>query len=70
MTEQERAELWRLRMRWLGVYYVAVAGGVWHAKRYHDVTNVITAGTAAKLGEQIRHDYAALAMSGLPELAA
>jgi cytochrome P450 len=58
MTEQEYAELWRLRMRWLGIYHVARAGGVWCAKRYHDVTRVLTANTVAGLAEQIQNDYA------------
>lgn len=61
MTEQEYAELWRLRMRWLGVYHVARAGGVWCAKRYRDVTRVLTANTVAGLAEQIQDDYAGLA---------
>jgi hypothetical protein len=58
MTEQEYAELWRLRMRWLGIYHVALAEGVWRAKRYHDVTHILTANTLAGLAEQIQHDYA------------
>lgn len=61
MTEQEYAELWHLRARWLGVYHVALINGVWCAKRYHDVADGVTASTAAKLAEQIRHDYAQLA---------
>jgi len=61
MTEQENAELWRLRMRWLGIYHVAMADGVWCAKRYHDVTHVLTANTVGGLAEQIQHDYAELA---------
>jgi hypothetical protein len=60
MTRQEYAELCRLRMRWLGVYHVTRAEGVWRAKRYHDVTRVLTATTVAGLAEQIQNDYAAL----------
>ena len=40
---------------------VAMADGVWCAKRYHDVTHVLTANTVAGLAEQIQHDYAELA---------
>ena len=58
MTEQEYAELWRLRMRWLGIYHVALAEGVWCAKRYHHMTHVLTANTLAGLAQQIEHDYA------------
>jgi hypothetical protein len=58
VTEQDNAELWRLRMRWLGTYHVALADGVWRAKRYHDVTHVLTASTLAGLAEQIQNDYA------------
>jgi hypothetical protein len=58
VTEQDNAELWRLRMRWLGIYHVALADGVWRAKRYHDVTHVLTASTLAGLAEQIQNDYA------------
>jgi hypothetical protein len=58
MTDQEYAELWRLRMRWLGIYHVALAEGVWRAKRYRDATHVLTANTLAGLAEQIQHDYA------------
>ena len=57
MIEQEYAELWRLRMRWLGVYHVALAEGVWRAKRYHDATHVLTASTLAGLAGQIQDDY-------------
>lgn len=61
MTDQEYAELWRLRARWLGVYHVALVHGVWIAQRYRDATRVLTANSVAKLAklaEQIQHDYA------------
>ena len=58
MTEQEYAELWQLRTRWLGVYHVALVHGVWRAKRYHYVADVLTANSVAKLAEQIQRDYA------------
>jgi hypothetical protein len=58
MIDQEYAELWRLRTRWLGVYHVALVHGVWSARRFRDVTRVLTANSVAKLAEQIQHDYA------------
>jgi hypothetical protein len=67
MTEQEYAELWRLRMRWLGIYHVALAEGVWRAKRYHDVTHVLTASSLTGLAEQIQHDYAGYRICSTPD---
>jgi hypothetical protein len=67
MTEQEYAELWRLRMRWLGIYHVALAEGVWRAKRYRDMTRVLTANTLAGLAEQIQHDYTASRVISAPD---
>jgi hypothetical protein len=61
MTEQEMSGLWRLRTKWLGVYHIALADDVWRAKRYHDVTVVLTADTAEELGQQISTDYATAA---------
>ena len=60
LTEQEQRDLWRLRSRWLGIYHVAFVDDVWRAKRYSDVTKVITADTADELGEAIERDYAAM----------
>jgi hypothetical protein len=56
MTEQEQAELWRLRTKWLGVYHVAFADGVWHAKRYQDVT-ILSAHTPGELDGQMQADH-------------
>jgi hypothetical protein len=56
VTEQEMNELWRLRTKWLGVYHIALVDDVWRAKRYHDVTSVLTADTAEELGQQISTD--------------
>jgi hypothetical protein len=61
LTGQESADLGKLRTRWLGIYHVALIDGVWRAKRYSDVTNVITADTAAELGELMTADYKTLA---------
>ncbi len=58
MTQQEQSALWRLRSKWLGIYHVAFVDDVWRAKRYHDVTKVLTADTASELGEKIGQDYA------------
>jgi hypothetical protein len=58
MTQQEQSGLWQLRSRWLGIYHVALIDGVWRAKRYHDVTKVLTADSAGELGELIGQDYA------------
>ncbi len=57
MTEQEQSDIWRLRTRWLGVYHIALVDGVWRAKRYSQVTHVITADSADDLGAQIKADY-------------
>ncbi len=61
MTSEESSDLARMRTRWLGVYHVALIDGVWRAKRYHDVTTVLTADTAAELGELMTADYETLA---------
>jgi hypothetical protein len=58
VTEQEQVELWRLRTKWLGVYHVALVDDIWRAKRYRDVTRVLTADTAAELDGQIQADHA------------
>ncbi len=63
MTEQEQAELWSLRTKWLGVYYVALTDDVWNARRYHDPTTILTADTAAELDGEIQDDYARAALS-------
>jgi hypothetical protein len=60
MTEQEQRALWQLRSRWLGTYHVAFVDDVWRAKRFGEVTHVITADSADELGEQIKRDYDAV----------
>jgi len=60
MTEQEQSALWRLRSKWLGTYHVALVDDVWRAKRYGDVTHVLTADTAEELGDKIKADYASV----------
>jgi hypothetical protein len=57
LTEQEQRDLWQLRSRWLGVYHVALVDDVWRAKRYNDITKVITAGSADELADAIKRDY-------------
>jgi hypothetical protein len=56
LVEQEQRDLRRLRARWLGVCHVALVDDVWRAKRYHNVTHVITADTADELGDAIKRD--------------
>ncbi len=63
MTEQEQSALRRLRSKWLGVYHVALVDAVWRAKRYHQVTHVITADSADELGEALKRDYDAMVTS-------
>ena len=63
MTEQEQSALWRLRSKWLGIYHVALVDDVWRAKRYNDVTRVLTADSADELGEAIKADYDAMVTS-------
>jgi hypothetical protein len=63
MSEQEQRDIWQLRSRWLGVYHVALVDDVWRAKRYNDVTKVITADTAGELGDAIQRDYDVLRQS-------
>ena len=58
MTEQEQAELWRLRTKWLGRYRVALVDGVWRAKRYQHVTTIFTANTPGELDRQMQADHA------------
>jgi hypothetical protein len=62
MTEQEQRDLWQLRSRWLGIYHVAFVDDVWRAKRYHDVTKVLTADSADELGYKIKADYASVVL--------
>lgn len=52
--------LWQLRNRWLGIYQVALSGGIWRAARYHGAATVLTAGTAGALARKIQHDYESL----------
>lgn len=52
--------LWQVRSRWLGIYHVALVDDVWRAKRYGDVTHVLTADSADELGEAITRDYEAM----------
>lgn len=63
LTEQEQRDLQRLRARWLGVYPVALVDDVWRAKRFNDVTSVITADSALELGDAIKRDYDAMVAS-------
>jgi hypothetical protein len=60
MSEQEQQALWRLRSRWLGIYHVALVDDIWRAKRYNQVTHVITADSADELGDMIKADYDAV----------
>jgi hypothetical protein len=62
LTEQERQALWQLRSRWLGIYHVALVDDVWRAKRYQDVTHVLTADSADELGDTIKRDYDAVTL--------
>jgi hypothetical protein len=59
MTEEEAAALAGLRAMWRNAYHVAFIDGVWRAKRFNDVTVVITADTAEELKAIIDADYAA-----------
>ena len=57
MSEQEQRDLRLLRSRWLGVYHIALVDDVWRAKRYHNVSHVITADSADELADAITADY-------------
>jgi hypothetical protein len=57
MTEQEKSDLWRLRTQRLGVYHVALVDDVWRAKRYNQVTHILTADTADELADKVQSDY-------------
>jgi hypothetical protein len=59
MTSEEAAALAELRATRQGAYHVAFIDGLWRAKRYNDVTVVITADTAEELTVMISADYAA-----------
>jgi hypothetical protein len=59
MTEEEAASLAELRAMWRNAYHVAFIDEVWRAKRFNDVTVVITADTAEELAGLIDADYAA-----------
>jgi hypothetical protein len=59
MTKEEAAALDDLRRIWRGAYHVAFIDGIWRAKRYNDVTVVITAETAEELKAMIDADTAA-----------
>jgi hypothetical protein len=59
MTEEEAAVLAELWAMWRNAYHVAFIDGVWRAKRFNDVTVVITADTAEELAGLIDADYAA-----------
>ena len=63
VTERKQSELCRLRTKWLGVYYIALADDVWNARRYHDLTTILTAHTAAGLEGEIQAGYARAALS-------
>jgi hypothetical protein len=58
MTKEEAAALAELRVMWQGVYHVAFIDGVWRAKRFNDVTVVITADSAEDLAGLTESDYA------------
>jgi hypothetical protein len=58
MTKEESAALAELRAMWQGVYHVAFIDGVWRAKRFNDVTVVITADSAEELNGLSESDYA------------
>lgn len=60
LSEQEQRDLRQLRSRWLGVYHVALVDDVWRAKRYSDVTRVLTADSADELADAIKRDYEAM----------
>ncbi len=62
-TEQEQSDLWQLRSRWLGIYHIAFVDDVWRAKRYSQVTRVLTADSADELGDAIKADYDAMVAS-------
>jgi hypothetical protein len=59
MTKEEAAALTELRAMWRNAYHVAFIDGVWRAKRFNDVTVVITADTAEELKAMIDADSAA-----------
>jgi hypothetical protein len=59
MTEEESAALAELRAMWRNAYHVAFIDGVWRAKRFDDVTTIITAERADELANLIDGDYAA-----------
>jgi hypothetical protein len=58
MTKEEAAALGDLRRIWEGAYHVGLIDGVWRAKRFNDVTAVITADPAGELKAMIESDYA------------
>jgi hypothetical protein len=64
VTEQDQMDLWRLRTKWVGVYAVALAEGVWRARRYGATDAWLTADSAEGLGHQIDADYAAVTAVG------
>jgi len=59
MTKEESSALSELRAIWRNAYHVAFIDGVWRAKRFNDVTVIITADTAEELAGLIASDYAA-----------
>ncbi len=60
MTQDEQSGIWRLRTKWLGSYHIALIDDVWRAKRFHNVTVVLTGDSAEELDRRIQDDYATL----------
>lgn len=58
ISEQDQMALWKIRTKWVGVYSIGLADGVWRAQRFTNPANVITADTAGELGDKITADYA------------
>ena len=63
MTEQQQSDLWRLRIRWVGIYNLVYADDQWRARRYALTAGWITADTAEELGQKIQADYAKFTLS-------
>ena len=53
MSQEEQRDLWQLRTRWLNVFHIALVDGLWRAKRYNQVTHVITADSADELSDKL-----------------
>jgi hypothetical protein len=59
LTEEQQADLWRMRAKWVGIYSLIVIDEMWQARRYAQHAQWLTANSPQELEPLIQADYQA-----------